>query len=503
MGAAAPAATLDMDVQQEDTSGFAGENDADAASTNACTAEQFISKMESEYRNSNYRYNNNNTILKEQEQDSPVLSAVCTCDCVCEQCFCGFDYCQTCRVESLMSSVEPVELDEASMSVLSVAVERFSVCQYYESLPMEVDQEAPEDPGLVLKEPEMAKKVLAYRQLIFDLHIESGHQMNFRNVVRDFQCGYYDSEVTVVEAIRADVQELRLFKRISHRVGYKQFSCSDCQMAKIKATRREKQTEKEDHKAPFEEGYVDIVGPIWYGYGGYGFIMFYICASSWFIKAAPTRERDIDGEVKPIVQQWRLSVRDSKWEMQKLHFDSDGIFKKKDFIDFLNAADISAHFAPPGQHWVNGFVEVFIGIIENNAVAMLRASGLPFKYWVFAFQLACWLHNIIYRRRRKLKLKDGEYFRSAEYEGLTPFEIVYDQVWTRKKLIFGQAVVCRHSDLNKLTKLVDRGRMCVFLGIDMDSHFSNILLHLKTDKVINSRDAIAIGNVYGWTMKPI
>ena len=100
-----------------------------------------------------------------------------------------------------MSSVEPVELDEASMSVLSVAIERFSVCQYYESLPMEVDREAPEDPGLVLKEPEMAKKVLAYRQLIFDLHIESGHQMNFRNVVRDFQCGYYDSEVTVVEAI--------------------------------------------------------------------------------------------------------------------------------------------------------------------------------------------------------------------------------------------------------------------------------------------------------------
>ena len=131
MGAAAPAATLDMDVQQEDTPGFAGENDADAASTNACTAEQFISKMESEYRNSNYRYNNNNTILKEQEQDSPVLSAVCTCDCVCEQCFCGFDYCQTCRVESSMSSVEPVELDEALMCVRSAAIERFSVCQYY------------------------------------------------------------------------------------------------------------------------------------------------------------------------------------------------------------------------------------------------------------------------------------------------------------------------------------------------------------------------------------
>ena len=198
---------------------------------------------------------------------------------------------------------------------------------------------------------------------------------------------------------------------------------------------------------------MDIVGPIWYHeYGGYGFIMFYIYGRSWFIKPAPTRERDIDGETKPIVQQWRSSVRDSRWEMQKLHFASDGIFKKKAFIEFLNEADISAHFAPPGQHWVNSFVEVFI--IENNAVAMLRASGLPFKYWVFAFLLACWLHDVCYRRRKKLVLEDGEYFRSKEYEGMTPCEIVYDQVWTRQKLIFGQGIVCRHSDLNKLTKLL-------------------------------------------------
>ena len=198
------------------------------------------------------------------------------------------------------------------------------------------------------------------------------------------------------------------------------------------------------------------MGPIWYGYGGYGFIMFYICRNSWYIKASPCRERDVEGEIKPIVQQWRLEARDSRWEMKKLHFDSDAIFKKKDFITFLNESDISARFAPAGQHWVNGFVERFIGMIESNAVAMLRASGLPFKYWVFAFLWATWIHNLLYRRRRLLKIENKEYFRSSEYEGMTPFEIVWDQVWTRKKLVFGQAVVSRHSDLNKL---------CLFIHI--------------------------------------
>ena len=59
---------------------------------------------------------------------SLVLYVHVICDCDCEQCFCRFDYCHSCKMETSIDSLEPIELDEASQHVLSVCIEQFTVC---------------------------------------------------------------------------------------------------------------------------------------------------------------------------------------------------------------------------------------------------------------------------------------------------------------------------------------------------------------------------------------
>ena len=174
--------------------------------------------------------------------------------------------------------------------------------------------------------------------------------------------------------------------------------------------------------------------------------------------------------------------------------DSDKIFKKAEFQEWLNTLNINTQYAPPGQHAVNGRIESLIKTIKGNAKSMLRASGLPIRYWFYAFMHSVFLHNLARRKRTESNMY---------YKRLRPHEIFYSSKWTGHLPVLGQLVLSRDPKANDKPTLSDRGRECAFLGIDVKSHWSFILLHLTTKQIIRSRDVIVVKNVYAWTKKLI
>jgi hypothetical protein len=330
------------------------------------------------------------------------------------------------------------------------------------------------------------------RRIILHLHA-IGHK-NFRAVMDEFREGKYDHH-DVIQRAQYTAKQVDMLKKVSHRVSYKQFTCLDCLRTKLKAHPRKKVGAHTTLSSPMATGHVDVFGPFLVPlHGKKRYVYVYICDDSSYMMDEWSTHHDSD-QAGAAVQAWRCTANGAGWSMHKQHFDADAVFKAKEFQEVLHSMDIGTQYAPPGQHWVNGLIERFGQTISNNSMAMLRASGLPIKYYPFAFSYAIFLHNHLYIIPKTVG-------RNPEYWGKTPNDIIglpYQGVTPA----FGQAVMSRHSDPDSLGKLDDVGRLCAFLNIDQKSHNAKIMLHIKTGVVITSADIHIIDNLYAWTMTPI
>ena len=389
-------------------------------------------------------------------------SEYCKCNCSCEDiCFC----------EIFCSLVHPNNSDN-------------------ESIQKDINFISNNDDDINNDEDISIMKQLRY--LIIYIHTTFGHH-SFQQIFTDFQSGQYDDLDFIKQQFTSE--QLSNLKAVSHKTSYKKFSCFDCIMCNIRAKNHQKTSSKPIHNIPMRKGYMDIVGPFPIGVGNIRYAFLLIDEDSDFALVSPTVGRDVDKEIKPAIHAWRLHSRDNGWQMQILHMDSDTIFKKQEFQQWLNGLEINAVYAPPGQHHVNTLVERFAQTIKNNAKAMIKASGLPIRYWFYAFLHAVFLHN------RTLRIKRGQ--RSMNPRKISPYQIFYGSKWTGPLPAWGQLVISRKPVANDQPKLDDRGRECAFLGIDPYAHNSYILLNLQTKSIIRSRDTIIIKNTYAWTKKSI
>jgi hypothetical protein len=333
------------------------------------------------------------------------------------------------------------------------------------------------------------------RTVILELHALA--HLNFHDLIQQFREGVFDHVYNFDPYIAiSGPNAVAQLKQLSHKVSNRQFTCVDCIMAKIAAKPRGKISVQKPQDRPMASGHVDFFGPINVNaVGGKRRVIFYLCDDSNYGIIDAVDDVDVEQELRPIITGWRLHARENNHVMERLHFDSDSVFKDRQFQDWLGTLDISAKYGAPGQHWSNGLIERFIRTVQGNGKAMLRASGLPAKYWFFALQHAVFMHNLIWSKRL---MRDGKFKR------LTPYEIFTGQRWTTKLPIFGQLVLSRHSDPSKLSKLEYRGRKCAFLGVDIrGGQNAWILLHLPTKRIIYSRDVSIVRNVYAWSLKPI
>ena len=440
-------------------------------------------------------------------KDNTTEPKYCQCECECKRIgFCGSHLCKATgsgpRIANssgaapsvnmmgafLVHHMQGVEHADATIAILKRGQTAES---YYDSIALDVDIEM-ESRSVKPEFLTLNSCLQELRRLILNLHA-IGHK-NFRSVIDEFRAGKYDEHYIVISK-QYTKQQVEMLKAVSHRVSYKQFACLDCLRTKLKAHPRKKVSTRPTLSSPMASGHVDVFGPFLVPlHGRKRYVYVYICDDSTYMLDEWSTYHDTD-QAGAAVQAWRCLANGAGWSMHKQHFDADAVFKAKDFEETLNSMDIGTEYAPPGQHWVNGLIERFGQTVTNNAMAMLNASGLPAKYYPFAFSYSIFLHNHLYRIPKTVG-------RNPEYWGKTPNEIV-GLPYKGPTPGFGQAVMARHSNPDILGKLDDVGRLCAFLNIDRKSHDAMIMLHIKTGVVITGADIHILPNIYAWTMKPI
>jgi len=423
----------------------------------------------------------------------------CNCKCQCtDKCFCGTSLCNlfTSEVTCGSCTVSQALNWDGDDGAISEHIEAFlaqvmqTPIEDYEAMLIEIDV-PPEEHSF---DEEYLKwlKVHAKRVILW-AHIKLNH-INFQDVIYNIDNGALDGPEHEELRDGFDGDKWEHIKWTILHTSPKQFSCTDCTMAKIEASNKVMVSQRQDYHAPLSRGTVDAVGMFPIGHGGKRWGILFRCDDSQFAKVAFTTNLQHDQLVR-IFQHWRFEATESGWKMRRLHFDAGSIFTSERFQDAMGEMQVGCVYGPPGQHWANALIENFVRTVEVTAVTMLRASGLSLWYWSFAFRFAVWLSNHIMRRKRAM---------NKQYLGKTPYEIVHGRRFKRRIPAFGQAVVARIPDANDLPKLSIRGRMCVFLGFtDKMNHESAILLHLATGKVIYSRDYQIMSNLYGYTKKII
>jgi transposase InsO family protein len=339
------------------------------------------------------------------------------------------------------------------------------------------------------------------RTLINWLHVRQGHR-NYAEIIDHFRDGVYDKLITEggpVTGQNVTAEELLRLKRVSYKFSAKHFCCTDCWMVKARAKNKVKKTTHPNHHQPFREGHMDIIGPFPRGHGGTSHILLYIDDDSNYGLVdclAATGANLHASDLKIPLQKWRLHATRNGWSMEKINMDSDPIFLAQEFQQLLLNLDIDWEYAPPGQKWQNGLSERFNQTIKNTVKTNLRASGLPWHYFPFAFRDAIDIDRTIVKKR---------YQSDPIYKGKSPYEIVRQRKWATRKPVFGQLIIARHPDFEKLGIQDDHGRKCAYLCIDNDDHTheSWVLLHLLTKQIVISKDCRIVPNTYAWNSENI
>ena len=268
--------------------------------------------------------------------------------------------------------------------------------------------------------------------------------------------------------------------------------CLICAQSKLKQFKVPKKALRETGR-PFSTGSIDLYGPInvpslsGYRYG----LMFIDNDSSYgMVEFLKTKQfHELVGSIK----KWKLTISNLGFELNIIQADSDTIFEDERFTRSLRDLNIELQYAPPGAHQLNGLVERMIQTIAAMSRAMLIASGLPLKYWTYAMNYAMLIYNCTLKTR----------FRT---DGLRKYTSPYEAILGGKPIfnfpIFGCIMVTKYPEANRLPALANRGRTTAFLGFDSQHHNCYIGLHLKTNRIIESKDVKIFEDYYAYTFEP-
>jgi len=410
----------------------------------------------------------------------PISTNLCSCPCLCfSKCFCGSIICSATLtpnrdlnssdvdLESIISSITIEEYDEILISV-NPFVHQFNP-DYYKFLQREA------------------------KRIILLAHTRLGHR-NFTDVIHELKHYNLLTDNMDLKGSFTDSEFSDIFTIIAH-TDPDQFTCFDCWGSKITASKRVQVSHREAGRPPMYEGYIDVAGPFPPGPSGERYSFLYRCNNSGTVKMAALQDLDPQRSLIPAVQVWRIEAREKQWTMHKMHADSGSTTRSKSFITTMANMGINMVYAPPGQHYMNGFIETFIRTVVLCTKSMIRAAHLPTKLWPYIMQHACWLSNTLLQRRRK---------RQPHYQEERPIDIISKKSWTGKWPTPGQAAVSWIPNVNQAPKLEDRGRICAWLCFANDNNYTaSYLWHLKTNRIILSRRFKLVGNVYAYNMKPI
>ena len=152
---------------------------------------------------------------------------------------------------------------------------------------------------------------------------------------------------------------------------------------------------------------------------------------------------------------------------------------------------ITFEYSAPGTPQQNGIVERAFATLMGRARAMMNQAGFTKtkrnQLWAEAASTATKLDNML--------VQDGTHS-YKKFHGTDP-------PYMRHLRTFGEiAVTTNHENKQGRSKVDDRGRECMFLGY-AENHAGDVyrFLHLKTTKIVLSRDVVWLKRFYAEHMK--
>lgn len=166
--------------------------------------------------------------------------------------------------------------------------------------------------------------------------------------------------------------------------------CFDCLQGRMKAKSSRPTT---DHPwAPFEKIAIDFKGyfPKRALHGERGFMLLVDYATNYLyvglVKRKSEHTRVLEDYMNKVIKPYG-----KKWKV--LQSDSDSIFKSSNVAKWLRKHDISIQLSTPYQHWENGQVEVYVGIVMDKCRTIMCCYNTPSKYWSYAVLYAVYVIN--------------------------------------------------------------------------------------------------------------
>lgn len=205
------------------------------------------------------------------------------------------------------------------------------------------------------------------------LHSEWGHlgEKNIKRALKD----------NIVKGCRYNYNDV---KDLTMRV------CFDCLQGRMKAKSSSPTT---SHSwTPFEKIAVDFKG--YFSKKGYhgerGFMLFVDYATN-YVHAELVKSKS---EHVRTLKDYKLKIIDKYGKTWKvLQTDSESIFKSQLVANWIRNHEIRLQLSTPYQHWQNGQVEVFVGIVMDKSRTLMCTYLTPAKYWGFAVLYACYVIN--------------------------------------------------------------------------------------------------------------
>jgi len=166
--------------------------------------------------------------------------------------------------------------------------------------------------------------------------------------------------------------------------------CNECYQGRMRAKPEGKTT---DHPwDALEKIAADYKGPFaraTYG-GAKGFFLLVDYKTNW-IHAGLVKSKD---EHTQVLQDFKVNYTmkyNKQWKV--LQSDSESIFKSVRVAKWLRKNEIRLTLSTPYQHWQNGQVEVYVGIVMDRTRTVMIVYNTPLKYWGYAIEYVCYTLN--------------------------------------------------------------------------------------------------------------
>ena len=168
--------------------------------------------------------------------------------------------------------------------------------------------------------------------------------------------------------------------------------CMDCLKGRMRARSEAPTT---DHQwGPLEKIAIDYKGDFARkAVGGFKGFMLLVDYATNYVYADLVKSK---AEHTRVLKDFKLrfhTAHGKKWKV--LQSDSESIFKSRRVEQWLRKEEICLQLSTPYQHWQNGQVEVYVGIVMDKTRTIMSAYNVPIKYWGYAVQYACHVMNML------------------------------------------------------------------------------------------------------------